>query len=209
MRKRKNEIFTAIKEDILNNAKSYLIIIIIFIVGIFLGVMIVNQTENKNEISNYIKTYVDETKSLERGDYLGELSKDIKNNIILVIGLWFAGTTIVGIPIVFGIILFRGFALGYTIASCVYVLGKVKGIIFILLTIFLQNAIFIPVIMILGVSSIKLYDSIIKDRRKENIKLSIFKHSIVSVLSMMALIVSSVVKIEVSYRLIVNLIKYF
>lgn len=209
MRKRKNEIFTAIKEDILNNAKSYLIIIIIFIVGIFLGVMIVNQTENKNEISNYIKTYVDETKSLERGDYLGELSKDIKNNIILVIGLWFAGTTIVGIPIVFGIILFRGFALGYTIASCVYVLGKIKGIIFILLTIFLQNAIFIPVIMILGVSSIKLYDSIIKDRRKENIKLSIFKHSIVSVLSMMALIVSSVVKIEVSYRLIVNLIKYF
>lgn len=209
MRKRKSEIFSAIKGDILNNAKSYFIIIIIFSVGIFLGVFFINQTEDKSDIEKYINTYIDETKSLQNGNYFGELQKDIKSNVILVFLLWFAGTTIIGIPIVFGIILFRGFCLGYTIASCVYILGKLKGILFIIITIFLQNAIFIPAIMILGVSSIKLYTSIIKDRRKENIKLSIFKHSIVSVLSMMALIVSSVVKIEVSYRLIVNLIKYF
>ena len=99
--------------------------------------------------------------------------------------------------------------MGYTIASCVYVLGKAKGIIFIIITIFLQNIIFIPAIMILGVSSIKLYTSIIKDRRKENIKLSILKHTIISVIIMLALIGASVIKIEVSYRLIVNLIKYF
>ena len=57
--------------------------------------------------------------------------------------------------------------------------------------------------------SIKLYKSIIKDRRKENIKLSILKHSIVSTGIMLALILSSIIKIEISYRLIVNLIKYF
>ena len=39
MRKKKNEIFMAIKEDILNNAKSYFIVIIIFTVGIFLDVV--------------------------------------------------------------------------------------------------------------------------------------------------------------------------
>ena len=127
----------------------------------------------------------------------------------MVLALWFAGTTIIGIPIVFGIILVRGFCLGYTIASCVFVLGRIKGIIFILITILLQNIIFIPAIMILGVSSIKLYKSIIKDRRKENIKLSILKHSIVSTGIMLALILSSIIKIEISYRLIVNLIKYF
>ena len=63
--------------------------------------------------------------------------------------------------------------------------------------------------MILGVSSIKLYTSIIKDRRKENIKVSILKHSIVSIMVMIVLIVSAIVKIEISYRMIVNLIKYF
>ena len=209
MQKKRNEILLAIKENILNNTKSYLIVIIIFTVGIFLGVMFINQTENKSEIEKYINTYVDETKTLQNGDYLRELQKDIKNNTTLVLLLWFAGTTIIGIPIVFGIILFRGFCLGYTIASCVYVLGRMKGIIFIIITIFLHNVIFIPALMILGVSSIKLYTSIIKDRRRENIKLSILKHSIISFIIMIILIFASIIKIEISYRLIVNLIKYF
>jgi len=209
MRKKKNEIFMAIKDDILTNVKSYFIVIIIFTVGIFLGVLFINQTQDKTEIEKYINTYVDETKILQNGNYMAELQKDVKNNVILVLLLWFAGTTIIGIPIVLGIIIIRGFCLGYTIASCVFVLGKLKGIIFVLITIFLQNIIFIPALMILGVSSIKLYKSIVKDRRKENIKLSILKHSIVSFIIMLALIISSIIKIEVSYRLIVNLIKYF
>ena len=209
MRKRKNEIFTAIKEDIVNNLKSYIIVVVIFLVGIFLGVLFINQTDAKGDIGKYINTYIDETKSLQNGDYIGELQKDIKSNIILVFLLWFAGTTIIGIPIVLGIVLFRGFCLGYTISACVYVLGKIKGLIFILITVFLQNIMFIPAIMILGVSSIKLYTSIIKDRRKENIKLSILKHSIISLFILVALILSSIVKIEISYRLIINLVKYF
>jgi len=209
MRKRKNEIFKIIKEDISNNIKYYFIILIIFVVGIFLGIMFINQLDDKTQVEQYINTYIDETKTLENGDYFRELQNDIRNNIILVFLLWFAGTTIIGIPIVFGLILFRGFCLGYTIAACVYVLGRIKALIFILITILLQNIIFIPAIMILGVSSIKLYKSIIKDRRKENIKLSIVKHSIISGMILIALIVSSIIKIEISYRSIVNLIKYF
>ena len=209
MQKRKNEIFTAIKTDLLNNLKAYFIIMVIFLVGIFFGVLFINQTENKSDIEKYINTYIDETKTLKTGNYLGELKKEIKSNIILVFALWFAGTTIIGIPIVLGIILFRGFCLGYTIASCAYILGKIKAIGFIFLTILLQNIIFIPSIIILGVSSIKLYKSIIKDRRKENIKLSILKHSLVSLIILVALVISSVIKIEVSYRLISCFIKYF
>lgn len=209
MRKRKSEIFTIIKEDMLNNAKSYFIVVVIFVVGIFLGVMFVNQTGDKSEIEKYINTYIDETKSLQNGDYFNELQKDVKNNIALALLLWFAGTTIIGLPIVLGVILFRGFCLGYTIASCVFVLGRMKALIFIAITILLQNIIFIPALMILGVSSIKLYKSIIKDRRKENIKVSIVKHSIISTIILVALIISSTIKIEISYRVIVNLIKYF
>ena len=209
MQKKSNEIFIAIKQDILNKVKSYIIILVIFLVGIFFGVMFLNQTEDKEEIEKYINTYIDETKSLQNVDFFSELQKDIKNNIVLVFSLWFAGTTIIGIPIVFGIILYRGFCLGYTISTCVYVLGKIRGLIFIAITIFMQNIIFIPTIIILGVSSLKLYTSIIKDRRKENIKLSIFKHSIISIIMLLILMMASIIKIEISYRLIVNLIKYF
>ena len=209
MRKRKSEIFAIIKDDILNNAKSYFIVAIIFIVGIFLGVLFINQAKDHAEIEKYINTYVDETKLLQNVDYFHELQNEIKNNITLVLLLWFAGTTIIGIPIVFGIILFRGFCLGYTIASCIYVLGKIKGLIFVAITVLLQNILFIPAIMILGVSSIKLYKSIVKDRRKENIKLSIIKHSMISVIILISLIMCSIIKIEISYRMIVSFIKYF
>ena len=194
MRKKKNETLSIIKENT---------------VGIFLGVMYINQTDSKQEIEKYINTYIDETKQIQDVNYIDELRKDIQNNILLVFLLWFAGTTIIGLPIVFGIILFRGFSLGYTIASCVYVLGKIKGLLFIGITILLQNIIFIPALMILGVSSIKLYKSIIKDRRKENIKLSIFKHSMISLIILVVLIFASIIKIEVSYRMIINFIKYF
>ena len=209
MRKKNNEFISIIKQDILNNTKSYLIVIGIFIIGILFGVIFINQLENKEEITNYINTYIDETKTLENGDFIGELKNDIKQNIGLVILLWFAGTTIIGIPIVLGIILFRGFCLGYTISTCVYVLGRVKGLLFILITMLMQNIIYIPVLIILGVSSIKLYKSIIKDKRKENIKISILKHTLTSIILAIALIIASLIKIEISYRLIINLIKYF
>ena len=83
MRKKRNGIFTIIKEDIQNNLKSYVIIVIIFAIGVFLGVMLVNQTDSKDEIQQYINSYIDETKNLQNGDYFGELQKDIKNNIVL------------------------------------------------------------------------------------------------------------------------------
>lgn len=209
MQKRKKEILNIIKQEILNNIKSYVIVTIIFIIGIFLGVLFINQTESKDNILQYINTYIDEMKTIQNVDFLGGLKTDIHNNILLVLLLWFAGTTIIGIPIVFGTILTRGFCLGYTISACVLTLGKWKGIMFILLTIFLQNAIFIPSLLVLGVSSVKLYKSIIKDRRKENIKLSIFKHSIISLFILFALIISSIIKIEVSYRVTLIFSKYF
>ena len=209
MRKKKSQISSIIKEEITNNIKPYIIITIIFLSGIFMGVLFINKTDTKSDIEKYINTYIDETKMIQNGDYLIEISKEIKSDIILTVLLWFAGTTIIGIPIVLGIILFRGFCLGYTISACIMSLGKIKGIVFILTTTLLQNIIFIPAIIVLGVSSIKLYKSIIKDRRKENIKISILKHSIITMMVLISFIIASIIKIEVSYRLIINLIKYF
>ena len=208
MRKKKSEILNIIKEEIISNYKSYILVIILFSVGLFLGVLFINQTENQENVIKYINTYIDEIKISESNSTIVQLKTDIKNNIFLVFILWFAGTTIVGIPIVFGIIIARGFCLGYTISACVITLGKIKGLIFVLLTIFLQNLILIPALLFLGVSSIKLYKSIVKDRRKENIKVSILKHSIVSIFILIILIISSLIKIEISYRLILLFAKY-
>jgi len=207
--KRKSNIKNVIIQYVKNNAKQYLLVTIIFIIGLFFGVLYINKTESKENIKQYINTYIDEAKLLQNGNFFDELKLEIKNNILLTIILWFAGTTIIGIPIVLAIILCRGFCLGYSISACIYTLGKIKGLIFVFFTLFLQNMIFIPALLILGVSSVKLYSSIIKDRRKENIKISILKHSIISVFMFAIILVSTIIKVEISYRIFIMFSKYF
>lgn len=114
-----------------------------------------------------------------------------------------------GIPIVFGIVLYRGFCLGYTIATFISTIGFSKGLVFILIALLLQNMIFIPVILALGVSGFKLYESIIKDKRKENIKLEIIRHTMFSMIMLILLIISSIIESFISTNLLKIFIKYF
>ena len=202
---------TTIINFLKNNSKEYLLVIIIFIIGMFIGVMLVNSTsvENQQIIENYILNFIEKFKSIANLDKLNLLTTSIKDSIILAIALWIAGTTIIGMPIVFGIILFRGFCFGYTVAAVTFTLGLGKGIFFCILSLFLQNIFFILAILTIGVSSIKLYKSIIADRRKENIKIEIVRHTVISLLMLVVLIFSSFVENKISVNLLKFGIKYF
>lgn len=202
---------TTIINFLKNNLKEYLLVIIIFIIGMFIGVMLVNNTsvENQQIIENYILNFIEKFKSIANLDKLNLLTTSIKDNIILAIALWIAGTTIIGMPIVFGIILFRGFCFGYTVAAVTFTLGLGKGIFFCILSLFLQNIFFILAILTIGVSSIKLYKSIIADRRKENIKIEIVRHTVISLLMLVVLIFSSFIENRISVNLLKFGIKYF
>lgn len=89
------------------------------------------------------------------------------------------------------------------------ILGIGKGIFFIALSLILQNLIFIPATLALAVSGFKLYKSIIKDNRKENIKLEIVRHTIFSFIMLVLLLLSSILEIFVSTNLLKFFIKYF
>ena len=144
-KQKKLKLHNVIIEHVTANLRDYIIITLMLIVGIFLGVMFINNSKDnqKEEISTYINNYV--TTAKEQGDIntVDSLKTSIRDNIVLAFGLWFAGTTLIGIPIVFGIILFRGFCLGYTISACIYTMGFSKGIAFVFTTIFLQNILYI------------------------------------------------------------------
>lgn len=207
--KRKIHIMDIVKKHITSNLKEYIIVSLIFLIGIFLGVMFINNTNEvqKNEIQSYISSYIENSKqgNVETTD---SLKLNIKEDVILACLLWFAGTTVIGMPIVLGIILFRGFCLGYTISATIATIGFGRGISFILTSLLLQNLLFIPAILILGVSSIKLYKSIMKDKRKENIKIGIVKHTVTSSIALVILIVSAVVEVQVSYNFFKMILKY-
>ena len=206
-----SKIRIVIKNYIKNNNKEYILATLLFLIGLFTGVLIINNLSD-NDITNietYINNFFINFKSTENIDKLQLISTSIKNNVFLALIIWGAGTTIIGIPIVLIVILYRGIILGYTISAFSIVLGKYKGLLFCLITIFLQNILFIPAILTLGVSSIKLYKSIIKDRRRENIKVGVIRHTIIALLMTIILILSSVFENVVSLGILKKFIIFF
>ena len=212
MKKNKRRlILQTIKEHVVNNKKEYVIVSILFVIGIFLGVFFINNVgqEPKTLITEYLNQFIEKLKSTEDLNLVELLKTSIGQNIILAISLWFFGTTIIGIPVVFGIVAYRGFCLGYTIAACISIMGISKGIIFVLILLLLQNLLVIPAILALSVSGIKLYKSIMRDKTKENVKVEMLRHTVFSLIMLMVLIISSVIEIFVSTNILKLCIKYF
>jgi len=205
------KLLSIVKEYISNNLKEYIIITIFFFIGIFLGVIFINNANDfqTQEINKYICTYIENLKDSKNINNLEVLKNDIKNNMILFFILWFSGTTIIGLPVVIGLIMYRGFCLGYTISACTYVLGTWKAIGFTSLSIMLHNILFIPILLSIGVSGIKLYKTIIKDKRRDNIKVAVIKHTLFSLFMFILVIITSLIKVCISGGLVDNFIKYF
>ena len=199
-----------IGDHIIHHLRRYTIVVLLLFIGIILGVIFVNNLadEQKVEIENYITTFITSLKEGGSIDKIGLLLDSLKNNIGIGILLWFLGCTVIGIPILYLVIAFRGFCLGYTISAVIAILGTGKGSLLIASSMLLQNVFFIPCILALGVSGMKLYESIMKDKRRENIKLEIVRHTLFSLIMIMLLALSSVVEVYGSTNLLQFLIKY-
>ena len=202
-----NLIFEYIKE----NSKSYLILIIIFFIGLILGILFVNNSNETqaNQISSYINNFINSVKENYQISSNTLLSTSIINNTCIAILLWFLGSTVIGVPLIYLVIGYKGYCIGYTIAAITATLGTGNSIIFILSTMLLQNIIYIPTIITLAVSGIKLYKLIMEDRRKENIKIQILRHTIFSFLMLVLLLFSSVIETYISGNLSQIILKYY
>lgn len=200
----KNRLTTTIMEYIFKNLREFLIIFILFLIGIILGVLYINNVEGESQlqIQNYIQNFI---QILKEGnvviDKVNLLKQSLVENIGLVLILWFAGSTVIGMPVVLGMILYKGFSLGYSIAAVIATLGIQKGSAFALSSILLQNIFMIPCLVFLGVSGMKLTKAILKDHRKENIKFEIYKHSMMCLILTGIFAFSSLVEVYVSTNL--------
>ena len=199
-----------ILNHIKNNLKEYVSVIIVFLIGIVLGVIVLNNSNDlqKQELSTYVNDFVTQLNSDVSIDKIQLLKNVLINNLIIFIGLWFIGSTVIGIPIVYAIVAYKGFCLSYSISTILAVLGGSKGICFVLASILPQNIIYIPCILALAVSGIKLYKSIMKDRRIDNIKLEIFRHIFFSLFICILFIIGSIIETYVSSNIIMSISQY-
>lgn len=197
-------------EHINNNLREYTIITLIFLIGVVFGVIFINKanSEQVTEICTYISNFVNQLKNMAQINGVELLRSSLTSNLLLAILLWFVGSTVIGIPIVYGIIVYRGFCIGYTVAAAIASLGMGSGIIFSLTSMLFQNLLFVPSIIALAVSGIKLYKSIVKDKRKENIKVEITRHTIFCAFMLIVLEISAFIEVYISTNLLQICVKY-
>ena len=210
-KRQRSNIKDAILRHLYENIKLYIIVTIIFVIGITTGVIFINNTtgEEATEIQSYITEFINLLKQGYHVDTGALLKKSLSDNLILILVMWLLGSTVVGIPIVIGIVLFRGFCIGYSVSAIIATLGVQKGILFFIVTMLLHNLIFIPVIICMTISCLKLYKSIMKDKRRENIKLAIIRHTLMSIMLSILLVIASLIESYVSTSLIMLTVKIF
>lgn len=210
-KKGRKQVWNIVERHIYHNLKQYSIVSVLFLIGIVAGVFFVNHAEigMKQQIGNEISTFLECLKTDYQIDYMSLLKNVIGNHIVFTFIMWFMGCMVIGIPIVYGLVAFQGFSLGYTISSILYLLGIGKGILFCFISLVLQNILVIPATLALAVSGIRLYQSIMKDKRRENIKIEIIRHTIFSLFILAILILASFLEVYGSNAMLSACVKYF
>lgn len=143
----------------------YFIIFIIFIIGIIAGAVTIKMLdfEYKNEILRFLNSFF---KTIDGSNFekLSILKQAIGDNFKTVGLIWITGIIFIGILIIPIVILFRGFAIGFTVGFLVFEYG-IQGFLFSILGILPQNLFIIP--GIISIASIGMSFSINGIRRKK------------------------------------------
>lgn len=145
-------------EYIIRNKKIFIIIITVFCIGIIGGVIFINNSNEtqKLEISSYIGELVNNIKNYQNIDRLELLIISIKQNLLFILLVWFLGCTIIGGMFIYIAIIYKGFTIGYTISALVAVLGAKQGTIVAIISLVLQNIIFLPALFLIAENRYKI-----------------------------------------------------
>ena len=207
--KRKSKIGIIIYNHIINNKRGYFIISILFFIGLIVGVLFINNTSDVKleEINIYLNDMVKKIKNYENIDFGSLFKQSVISNFIIIILLWFGASTIIGIPVVYGSLILKGFNIGYTISSIISCFGIGKGILISLSIMLLHNIVFIPAMFGASLSGVKLYQSIMKNKDRNNIKLEILRHTLFCMVMFILMILSSIIEVYVSTNIFIKLLK--
>lgn len=191
------------------NINIYFKVLIIFTIGICIGIAVVNQLpetglQNINEyITNSINT-LKNNNEISKGQML---KSSLFKNVVIVLIIWFFGLTLVGSFILYFITLIIGITFGYTLAAIMTSFTFMQGILFLFTSMLLQNIINIPSIIFLIVQGIKSHKDLIS-KQNTSIKYIIAKHSAYSILVMILLVLASLIEVYVSGSLVYTIVKY-
>lgn len=156
-----------INKHIHDNLLLYVLSSFCLCTGIVLGVYTIKYMDaaQKSDLLKYF-TNIASSQNIKNISYNRIFFETIKNNIPVLVTVWFLGFTMIGIPAILIIDVLKGYTIGFTVTFFVNSMGM-KGIWFSLLSVMPQNIIYIPCIIAASVMSMRFSMMLIKDNEKK------------------------------------------
>lgn len=195
-----------IKEFILDQVskqkKLYVKLSIVFFVGLFLGVFCINNIEIQliEKLKLYFNNFGDAVEKIENAQIASLFINSFFSKFKFIGLIFILACTIIGSGLIYMLILYKGFSLGYVISAMLRVYGLKKGIVFAMSTMLVQNIIYIPCIIFFAVYSIN-FSKMIKNTRV-NIKALLLKYFIVFIIVLLISTIASTAELLVSYNVL-------
>lgn len=214
MQKRgRNRHNSGIKQLVINhisqNINIYFKVFIIFVIGICIGIAVVNQLPETGiqNINDYVANSIDALKNNTELPKFQILKSSLFKNIVIVLLIWFLGLTLIGSLTLYFFTLIIGITFGYTLSAIMTSFTFIQGLLFFLTGMLLQNIINIPSIIFLIVQGIKSHKTILNTQNK-SLKYIVAKYSACSIAVMILLIIGSLIEVYVSGSWVYTIVKY-
>ena len=148
-----------IQEHLEKYGKSYLLLFIFIVIGVIIGILGLNNSSqsSKEQIISYLNNKV---VGIEKGNisYLILLKNSIWKKIQFFIFLVFLCLSILGKYGAISLVIFKGFTIGYSVASSIMTFGVGKGILMSLSLTLLTEIMLIPTIFYTIITSLQMFN---------------------------------------------------
>ena len=148
-----------IQEHLEKYGKSYLLLFIFIVIGVIIGIFGLNNSSqsSKEQIISYLNNKV---VGIEKGNisYIILLKNSIWKKIQFFIFLVFLCLSILGKYGAISLVIFKGFTIGYSVASSVMTFGVGKGILMSLSLTLLTEIMLIPTIFYTIITSLQMFN---------------------------------------------------
>ncbi|APC40998.1 stage II sporulation protein M [Clostridium estertheticum] len=205
-----NTLVSNVNKHIQENYWLYIISILCVFTGIILGIYSVKymgEFEHK-DLVNYLVNFIDPSNT-SGISYKLIFFQSIKNNLPVIIFLWFLGLTIVGLPIIVIIDLLKGFTVGFTFSFMISGLGK-SGIGIAMLGVLPQNLIYIPCTIFASVISMEFSIMLLRNKFNKqwtsSISSRIIYYSVIFIVIIAFLFIGIIIESYIAPYFVKNLI---
>lgn len=205
-----NTLISNVNKHIQENFWLYIISILCVFTGIILGIYSVKYMGDleRNDLVNYLMNFIDPSNTTGIS-YKLIFFQSIKNNLPVIIFLWFLGLTIVGIPIIIIIDLLKGFTVGFTFSFMISGLGK-SGIGIAILGVLPQNVFYIPCIIFASVVSMEFSIMLLRNKFNKqwtsSISSRIIYYSVIFIVIIIFLFIGIIIESYITPYFVKNLI---